>query len=199
MNEILTVLKNKIPVKIGPWQFNSKFTEYSTARELYSCLPEDVELAEAYVFDYSKGIKAGRLDCFILQLFYSNDTKLSEIKTITAQFKQPKERFLEVVYSDAVSPLHIGNLTGSVTMVKSELLKTTIITEHNLGLEYLPSFFSKYFQIPVTFLLLQNLIYLKRWFRLIRSDREVKSGNYPFDDFSIKGPLLTWVGLFNVP
>ena len=76
INEMMTVLTDKIPVNIGPWQFTSKFTKYPTARELY--------------------------------------------------------------------------------------LKTTIITEHDLGLDDLPSFFSKYFKVPIRFLLLQNLNYLKR-------------------------------------
>ena len=43
----------------------------------------------------------------------------------------------------------------SIISVK-ELLKSTIITEHELGLDDLPSLFSKYFHIPIRILLLKN-------------------------------------------
>ena len=78
------------------------------------CLSEDVDVGETYVYDYSRFIKAGKSCYFRFQLFYGDDTTILEIKSIAAQFKQPKEGFLEVAFSDAVAPVHIGTLTGSV-------------------------------------------------------------------------------------
>ena len=120
INEMLKALTNKIPVKIGPWQFTAKSSIKPTASELFLCLPEDVDVGETYVYDYSRFIRAGKLCYFRFQLFYGDNTTISEIKSIAAQFKQRKEIFLEVAFSDAVSPVHIGTLTDSVAaMAKS--------------------------------------------------------------------------------
>ena len=120
INDMFKALTNKIPVKIGPWQFTAKLSIKPTSSELFLCLPEDVNVGETYVYDYRRFIRAGKSCYFRFQLFYDDDTTILEIKSIAAQFKQPKEIFLEVPFSDVVSPVHIGTLTGSVAeMAKS--------------------------------------------------------------------------------
>ena len=143
INEMLKALTNKLPVKIGPWQYNSKSKIRPTAGELYTCLPEDVDIVEAYVFDYSRFIRAGKSGYFRLQLFFGDDTSPSEIKSVAAQFKKPKERFFEEAYSDATSPVHIGTLTGSVAaMATSKDFYEVFKTKFNL------SELGLYFAIP---------------------------------------------------
>ena len=76
---------------------------------------------EAYIFDYNRFLRGGKNHYFILQLFYGHDTSVLEIKSTSAQFKLPKELFFEKAYSESVSPVHIGTLTGLVTaMIKSK-------------------------------------------------------------------------------
>ena len=83
---MLKALTNKLPIKIGPWKYNSKSKIRPTASDLYICLPEDVDIVEAYVFDYSRFLRAGKSGYFRLQLFFGDDTSSSEIKLIAAQF-----------------------------------------------------------------------------------------------------------------
>ena len=44
INNMLKALTNKIPVNIGPWQFTAKLSIKPTASELFSCLPEYVDV-----------------------------------------------------------------------------------------------------------------------------------------------------------
>ena len=121
INEMLKALTNKLPVKVGPWKYNSQSKIKPMKSEFYTCLPEDVDIVEAYVFDYSRFLRAGKSGYFRLQLFYGDDTSASEIKSVAAQFKKPKERFFEEAYSDAISPVHIGTLTGSVAAMATSI------------------------------------------------------------------------------
>ena len=93
INELIIALTNKLPVKIGPWQYSAKSKINPISSEFYTYLPEDVDIAEAYIFDYIWFIKAGKIGCFRLQLFYGDNTSLSELKSGAAQFKKPKEIF----------------------------------------------------------------------------------------------------------
>ena len=79
------------------------------------------------------------------------------------------------------------------------ILKTSITTEYNYGLDSLPQIYSSYFHLPLSILLNKPSKYLKRWFLLIRSARESSSNDFPSDLFSVKGPLRTWVNLSNTP
>lgn len=121
INEMLKALTNKLPVKVGPWKYNSLSKIKPMQSEFYTCLPEDVDIVEAYVFDYSRFLRAGKSGYFRLQLFFGDDTSASEIKSVAAQFKKPKERFFEEAYSDAISPVHIGTLTGSVAAMATSI------------------------------------------------------------------------------
>ena len=51
INEMIKALTNKIPVKIVLWQYSSKSNIKPTSSEFYTCLPEDVDIAEGYIFD----------------------------------------------------------------------------------------------------------------------------------------------------
>ena len=74
-------------------------------------------------------------------------------------------------------------------------LRSSIAIEYELGVDDLPSIYSKYFHISLRLLLKKKISFLKRFFRLIRSAREGLSDNCPFDEFSENNSLRTWVGL----
>ena len=79
------------------------------------------------------------------------------------------------------------------------ILKTSITTEYNYGLDSLPQIYSSYFHLPLPNLLNKQPKFLIRWFLLIRSARESSINDFPPDIFSVKGPLRTWVNLSNTP
>jgi len=74
-------------------------------------------------------------------------------------------------------------------------LKLSITAEYISGLQHLPSVYSSYFYTPLPALLQKPVIYLKRWFLIIRSAREACTIPTTIDDFSVTGPLRTWIGL----
>ena len=76
-----------------------------------------------------------------------------------------------------------------------DTLRSSIVTDYELGTDDLPPVYSKYFHLSLRFLIKKKIGYLKRWFRLIRSTREGNCDNCPTDDFPENGPLRTWVGL----
>ena len=86
INEMIKAFTNNLPVKIGPRQYSSKSKIKPISSEFYTCLPEDVNIVEAYIFYYSQFIRAGKTGYFKLQLFYGDDTTLFEIQSVTAQF-----------------------------------------------------------------------------------------------------------------
>ena len=49
-----------------------------------------------------------------LNIFYSEETSLSEIKGVIDQFRIPCIQFMELARSNAISPVQIVTLTGSV-------------------------------------------------------------------------------------
>ena len=71
------------------------------------------------------------------------------------------------------------------------ILKTSITTEYNNGMDSLPQIYSSYFHLPLPTLLNKPSKYLKRWFLLIRSARESSINDFPPDIFPIKGPIRT--------
>ena len=84
---MLKALTNKLPVKVGPWKYNSQSKIKPMASELYTCLLEDIYIVEAYLFDYSRLLWAGKSGYFRLQLFFGDDISASEIKSVATQFK----------------------------------------------------------------------------------------------------------------
>ena len=74
-------------------------------------------------------------------------------------------------------------------------LKTAITADYTAGFQDLPSVYSSYFYIPLPALLKKTTAHLKRWFLIIRSAREACTIPTTIDDFSVTGPLRTWIGL----
>ena len=111
MNGMLKSLINKIPsVKIGLWNPDS-----SSKNTFLKELPENVDVVEKYVYDYSRFISPGRNLYCRLNLFYNTKkTSQSEIECVIAGFKQPQIQHMSISHSDAISPVEMGTFTGSV-------------------------------------------------------------------------------------
>ena len=80
-------------------------------------------------------------------------------------------------------------------------VKQAITSEYNLGLHRLPAFeFSMLFSSRLEIVLQRPLPSLKQWLLTIRLGRTLHGGiNMIQDEFSINGPLRTWLGLPNHP
>lgn len=114
MNMMIKTLSNKLPCKVGPWILNQSITVIKES-DLCKFLPEDdIDFVESYVFGYSRLLAPGKNGYVRLRIFYTDLTSLAEIKGVIAQFKLPRERFLQISHSNATSPVTIGTLTGSV-------------------------------------------------------------------------------------
>ena len=74
--------------------------------------------------------------------------------------------------------------------------KTSITTEIEIRLDKLSMVYSLYFKIPLARLLGKLFAYLKRWFLMIRSDREALSIRVDMGVFSFDGVLRSLIGLF---
>ena len=81
---MLKSLTNNLPVKVGPWKFDDRSKIKPLSSEFYTCLPEDVDIIEAYIFNYNQFIRAGKTGYFWLQLFYGDTTPLSELDSVAA-------------------------------------------------------------------------------------------------------------------
>ena len=75
----------------------------------------------------------------------------------------------------------------------------SITYEYKYGLSNLPSIYSSYFSTPLPIILKQSSKFLKRWFLLIQSAREVIVGDSPLDIFSVKGHMRNWIRLTSTP
>ena len=113
MNTMLRTLSNKLPCRVGPWTL-IRPTSSVKDQDLYKTLPEDIDFVESYVFDYNRFLSPGKTGYVRLHIFYSDSTSVSEIQGVVSQFKKPREQFLEMAHSNAISPVVIGTLTGSV-------------------------------------------------------------------------------------
>ena len=71
--------------------------------------------------------------------------------------------------------------------------------EYTLGYDQLPSVYSSYFHLPLQTVLSKTVLYLKRWFLIIRSAREAYDPSHLEDDFSSNGQLRKWIGLSLIP
>jgi len=114
INEMLSALTNKLPCRVGPWTFNSLSSKVPADSDLLKLLPKDVDFVESYVYDYNRFISPGKTGYVRLNIYYSDLTSISDIKSVVSQFKKARERFMEVSHSNALSPIQIGTLTGSV-------------------------------------------------------------------------------------
>ena len=125
MNKMIKALTNKIHCRVGPWKLQGRKTHLKM-KDLVKELPEEVNFVESYVYDYSRFLRLGKTGYVRLHVFYSEETSLAEIQSVIDQFRIPRTQFLEVSHSNAISPVTIGTLTGSVeAMATSSDFKKT--------------------------------------------------------------------------
>ena len=113
MNQMIKAMTNKIRCRVGPWKLQGRKTTLKM-KDLVKELPEDIDFVESYVYDYSRFLRLGKTGYVRLHVFYSEETNLSEIESVIDQFRIPRTQFLEISHSNAISPVTIGTLTGSV-------------------------------------------------------------------------------------
>ena len=75
------------------------------------------------------------------------------------------------------------------------LLKEAISHEYDTGLNSLLFFYSSYFFLSLDTILSKSASYLKQWFLVIRSGREVTSLDLRFNNFYTEAYLRSWIGL----
>ena len=132
MNQMIKALTNKVQCRVGPWKLKGRKTTLKM-KDLIRELPEEVDFVESYVYGYSRFLRLGKTGYVRLHVFYSEDTSLAEIKSVIEQFRIPRTQFLEVSHSNAISPVTIGTLTGSVeAMANSSDFKKTFQYKFNL-------------------------------------------------------------------
>ena len=131
---MLKALTNKLPCRVGPWNYNSLSKKVPLDEDLLKALPHDVDFVESYIYDYNRFMSSGKTGYVRLNIYYSDLTSVSDIQSVVSQFKQPRERFMEVAHSNALSPVQIGTLTGSVkAMADSTDFKDVMMTKFGLS------------------------------------------------------------------
>ena len=134
MNEMLKALSNKLPCRVGPWLDNNLTNGSIQDSDLLTTLPEDIDFVESYIYEYNRFILPGKNGYVRMRIFFSDLTSSSEITSVSAQFKTPRERFFEPSHSDSTSPIHIGCLTGSVkSMTTSQDFYNVFKSKFNLS------------------------------------------------------------------
>ena len=102
---------------------------------------------------------------------------------------------LHTIWKNRCDKLHandeVARLSGLIP------LKVAIAKEYGLGLGEMPHVYSSFFHTPLQRLLKRGVTSLKRWFLIIRTDREANSMARDLDDFSFDGPLRKWIGLID--
>ena len=111
---MLKVLTNKLPCRVGPWNISNLKYGIPRLTDLLTELPNDVDFVESYTFDFNRFIQPGKNGYVRLHLYYTSTTSTSEIQSVCSQFRATRIRWLELSHSNAVKPVHIGCLTGSV-------------------------------------------------------------------------------------
>ena len=129
------------------------------------------------------------------QIFYHEISSQRSAQRWATDLIKQLWQFLHALWLQRNEALHKEASIYKLSRVA--ILKTSITTEYNYGLDSLPQTYSSYFHLPLTTLLNKPSKYLKRWFLLIRSARESSIDAFPPDIFSHKGPLRTWVNLSN--
>ena len=132
MNQMIKALTNKVHCRVGPWKLQGRKTTLQK-KDLLKELPEEVNFVESYVYDYSRFLRLGKTGYVRLHVFYSEETSLAEIQSVIDQFRIPRTQFLEIAHSNAISPVTIGTLTGSVeAMATSSDFKNSFQYKFNL-------------------------------------------------------------------
>ena len=132
MNQMIKALTNKVHCRVGPWKLQGRKTTLQK-KDLLKELPEEVNFVESYVYDYSRFLRLGKTGYVRLHVFYSEETSLAEIQSVIDQFRIPRTQFLEIAHSNAISPVAVGTLTGSVeAMATSSDFKNSFQYKFNL-------------------------------------------------------------------
>lgn len=141
MNLMLKALTNKLPCRVGKWGIN-KSNIPTDDKGLYTSFPENIDIVESYVFNFNRFLSPGKTGYVRLQIFFSDHTNLAELRGVIAQFKKPREQFLEIAHSDAISPVTIGTLTGSVKAMAESPAFSSVMKE-KFGLSELGLWFTQ--------------------------------------------------------
>ena len=135
----------------------------------------------------------GILTTELVDLQQSHYTQLASKRSSTrwaANLIKKLWKFLHQLWTQRNEALH--HTQSLYHMTNLHLLKQSITTEYNIGLDSLPPTYSSYFHLPLPNLLLKSSSYLKRWFLVIRPGRESDPSFISSDIFSINGPLRSW-------
>ena len=111
INLMLKTVITKIPgIRIGPWLVGNEINKDSLPKKL----PEDIDIVERYVYKFDRFIfPVDRVYCR-LNIYYDSATSIAKIESIVRKFKKPRLQSFQIFHSDAISPIQIGSLTGSV-------------------------------------------------------------------------------------
>ena len=86
------------------------------------------------MFDFNRFLSLGKTGYVRMNIFYSDETNLAEIKGVIDNFRIPRIQFMELARSNAISPVQIGTLTGSVeAMSTSRNFKETLKEKFQLS------------------------------------------------------------------
>ena len=109
INAMLRSLVNKVPsVKFVPW------SGLTTKKDMFLTeLPEDLDIVEKYVYDFNRFYSPGDRAYCRINIQYKAGS-LGEIESVISGFKNKRIQFMQLAHSDAVSPIAMGTLTGSV-------------------------------------------------------------------------------------
>ena len=87
INEMLKVLTNKLPCRVGLWNISN--FEYGTPKlkDLLTELPIDVDFVESYIYDFNRFIQPGKNGYVRPHIYYSSATSPSEIQSVCSLFR----------------------------------------------------------------------------------------------------------------
>ena len=86
--------------------------------------------------------------------------------------------------------------TESLSRLSEEMeLLLSVGTEYALVLGELSSVYTSYFLLPLAFILDKPTAYIRRWFLIVRSGRELFTIDNDIDIFLTDSTLRAWVGL----
>ena len=84
---MLKALMNKLPCRVGPRNTRNLAYDYLKENNSLTNLPEDIDFVESYIFDYNRFLALGKNLYVKLNIFYSDLTNLSDIKSAVIQLK----------------------------------------------------------------------------------------------------------------
>ena len=112
MNELIEPLINKIPsIRLCPWL---TFPSAVKKKEYLKRLPNNVDIVERYVYDFSRSIAFGQKGFCRIQVVFPDSVTVDQITHSSDKLRIPRVQHLRPANSDALYPYTIGTLTGSV-------------------------------------------------------------------------------------